>query len=204
MTLTQQQLQQILPKNKYIEHWYQAFLDILPSYDITTNLRVAAFIAQCAHESAQFTVLEENLNYRASSLQKVFPKYFPNAELAQQFANKPEAIANRVYANRMGNRDSTSGDGYKYRGRGLIQLTGYNNYIKFAESMDINIEDALDYVVTFEGAVYSACWFWQTNNLNRLADSGDMIAITKRINGGVNGLEDRMAYYKPILITLES
>jgi putative chitinase len=159
-------------------------------------------LAQCAHESGEFLFLKENLNYKAASLRKVFPKYFPTDELANQYASKPnkaEAIANRVYASRMGNGDEQSGDGYRYCGRGLIQLTGKDNYTFFAGSLGISVEEASEYLQTFEGATQSACWFWETNNLNALADKGDIVTMTKRINGGTIGLEDRIKHYEHAL-----
>ena len=188
--------------NKNISDWYNALIDVLPKYDITTPTRVAAFLAQCAHESNQFNVLKENLNYKWESLRRVFPKYFPTDELAKQYASKPNkqaAIANRVYANRMGNGPESSGDGWRYCGRGLIQLTGKNNYQAFADSIEMDISEVPDYLGTFEGAVQSACWFWDKNNLNEYADAGDIVTMTKRINGGTNGLEDRKHHYYNIL-----
>jgi putative chitinase len=199
MELTLQQLKQLLPKNPYVEHWYDALSKLLPDYDINTPQRIAAFLAQCAHESGEFTTLKENLNYRAESLQKTFHKYFPTLELAQQYAKQPEKIANRVYANRMGNGDESSGDGYLYCGRGLIQLTGKSNYQAFADSLQITPEEASQYLATFEGAAQSACWFWESNNLNALADKGDFVTMTKRINGGTIGLEDRITHYEKAL-----
>lgn len=196
---TQQQLAQIIPGNPYMDHWYHALCEILPDYDINTPQRVAAFMAQCAHESGGFKALKENLNYRAATLRKVFPKYFPTDELANQFAGKQEMIANRVYANRMGNGNEASGDGYRYCGRGLIQLTGHDNYQAFAESIETPIEELPEYLATFEGALQSACWFWETNNLNQYADSGDILTMTKRINGGTIGLEDRTKHYQHAL-----
>jgi putative chitinase len=163
---------------------------------------VAAFLAQCAHESGGFRALKENLNYRAETLRKIFPKYFPTDELAQAYANMPnkqEAIANRVYASRMGNGDEASGDGFRYCGRGLIQLTGKQNYTRFAESLEIPVEEASEFLSTFEGAIQSACWFWESNNLNQYADSGDILTMTKRINGGTIGLEDRKKHYEHAL-----
>ena len=131
------QLAQIIPGNPYLDHWYDALCEILPDYEINTPQRVAAFMAQCAHESGGFRVLKENLNYKAPSLRKIFPKYFPDDATANHYAslpNKQEAIANRIYANRMGNGDEASGDGFRYCGRGLIQLTGKENYTWFAAS----------------------------------------------------------------------
>jgi putative chitinase len=205
MELTLQQLKQLLPKNPYVENWHKALSQLLPEYEINTPQRVAAFIAQCAHESGGFMVLKENLNYRAPTLRKIFPKYFPTDEMANQYAsmpNKQEAIANLVYANRMGNGGPETGDGYRYCGRGLIQLTGKTNYTWFAASLDIPVEEAAEYLQTFEGAAQSACWFWETNNLNRFADVGDIKGLTKAINGGFIGLEDRIKHYEHALHVL--
>ena len=195
MQITKEQLSQLIPKNPYIDQWYEALSVLLPDYEINTPNRIAAFIAQCAHESASFTALHENLNYRSETLSKVWPKKFP-ASVAQQYAHKPEAIANRAYASRMGNGDEASGDGWRYCGRGLIQLTGKDNYTAFADSIGITPEEVSDYVQTFEGAAQSACWFWESNNLNQYADSVDIQTMTKRINGGTLGLEDRKKHYE--------
>jgi putative chitinase len=190
-----EQLEQIIHGNQYVSHWYTALCEILPEYNINTPERVAAFLAQCAHESGGFKFLKENLNYKAASLRKIFPKYFPTDELALQYEKKPEKIANRIYGNRMGNGDEASGDGFRYCGRGLIQLTGKENYSWFAASLEIPVEEASEYLETFEGAVQSACWFWESNNLNQWADKGDILTLTKRINGGTIGLEDRIKHY---------
>jgi putative chitinase len=163
---------------------------------------MAAFLAQCSHESGGFTALKENLNYKPATLRKIFGKYFPSDELANEYCSRPnkqEAIANRVYANRMGNGDEASGDGFRYCGRGLIQLTGKNNYTFFAGSLDIPVEEASEYLQTFEGAVQSACFFWEQNKLNQWADAGDILTLTKRINGGTIGLEDRIKHYEHAL-----
>lgn len=205
--ITQEQLKQLLPKNPYIEHWHRALEQLFPDYEINTPKRMAAFIAQCAHESAGFTALVENLNYRWQSLRKVFPKYFPNDQIAQDYASRPnkqEAIANRIYASRMGNGDEASGDGFRFRGRGLIQLTGRHNYTWFAASLEIPPEEATEYLMTFEGAAQSACWFWETNKLNQWADNGDILTLTKRINGGTIGLDDRIKHYEHALHVLEA
>jgi len=196
MEITQAQLAQIIPKNPYLDHWCSALNMILPDYEIDTPERVAAFLAQCAHESGGFVFLKENLNYKAASLRKVFPKYFPDDGIAAAYANRPEMIANRVYANRMGNSDERSGDGYRYCGRGLIQLTGKTNYQAFADSIETPVEQVTEYLGTFEGAVQSACWFWESNNLNKWADVGDILTMTKKINGGTIGLEDRKKHYE--------
>lgn len=203
--ITQEQLKQLLPKNPYISHWHKALEQLFPDYEIDTTQRMAAFIAQCAHESGSFMFLTENLNYRWQSLRKVFPKYFPTDELAQDYANRPnkqEAIANRIYASRMGNGPEESGDGYRFRGRGLIQLTGRSNYTWFAASLEISPEEATEYLTTFEGAAQSACWFWETNKLNQWADKGDILTLTKRINGGTIGLDDRIKHYEHALHVL--
>jgi putative chitinase len=196
---TKQQLKEMIPRNPYVDQWYKAISEILPEYEINTPKRVAAFLAQCAHESGGFVFLKENLNYKAASLRKVFPKYFPDDATAAAYANKPEKIANRVYANRMGNGDENSGDGWRYCGRGLIQLTGKDNYTFFAASIDVPIQEAAEYLQTFEGAVQSACFFWEQNNLNQWADKGDILTLTKRINGGTIGLEDRIKHYEHAL-----
>jgi len=200
--LTKTQLAQMVPGVPYLDYWYNALSQLLPDYEINTPQRIAAFIAQCAHESGGFKFLKENLNYKAASLRKVFPKYFPDDATANRYAslpNKAQAIANRVYANRMGNGDEASGDGYRYCGRGLIQLTGMLNYRAFAESIETPIEEVTAYLETFEGAAQSACWFWESNNLNQWADKGDILTLTKRINGGTIGLEDRIKHYNHAL-----
>ena len=202
--LSKEQLAQLIPGNPYINYWYNALEQALPEYDINTPHRVAAYVAQCAHESGGFRALKENLNYRAVTLRKVFPKYFPNDELANAYAQKPAMIANRVYGGRMGNGDEHSGDGFRYCGRGLIQLTGKDNYTRFAESIETPVEDIPEFLATFEGAVQSACWFWETNNLNRWADAGDVLTATKKINGGTIGLEDRIKHYNHALHVLEA
>lgn len=202
--LTIEQLEEIISSNPNINEWYDSLSKFLPEYDINTPERIAAFLAQCAHESAKFKVLKENLNYRWESLRRVFPKYFPTEALAKQYAHKQENIANRVYANRMGNGPEESGDGFKHCGRGLIQLTGKNNYQAFADSIDMDIEELPEYLTTFDGCVQSAAWFWNTNNLNKWADAGDIKTMTRRINGGEIGLADRTAHYEHALSVLSA
>jgi len=205
MELTKQQLKQLLPRNPYIDYWHNALSQLLPDYEINTPQRIAAFVAQCSHESGGFTALKENLNYRWETLRRLFPKYFTTDDLAKAYANMPnkqEAIANRIYASRMGNGPEDSGDGYRFCGRGLIQLTGRDNYTFFAGSLDISVEEASEYLGTFEGAAQSACWFWETNNLNKWADTGDIKELTRRINGGYIGLEDRIKHYEHALHVL--
>ena len=159
-------------------------------YEINTPLRWAHFLAQIAHESGGFTVTEENLNYKAEGLTNIFPKYFKDVD-PDDYAHNPEKIANRVYANRMGNGDEDSGDGFKFKGRGLIQLTGRSNYTAMANDLEVELEDLLEHLKTADGAVESAAWFWHKNNINKLADKDDVTAVTKKVNGGTIGLEDR-------------
>jgi putative chitinase len=201
MEITQQQLSSMLPGNPYIEHWCEALNKILPDYEINTPARIASFVAQTAHESGGYTALHENLNYKAESLCRVWPKYF-NAGNANDYAHNPEKIANRAYGGRMGNGDEASGDGWKYCGRGLIQLTGKSNYQAFADSVQADISEIPAFLQTFEGAIQSACWFWENNNLNRWADAGDIEKMTKIINGGTLGLDDRTARYNHALQVL--
>lgn len=200
--LTLNQLKQLLPRNQHVSYWHDALKQLLPDYEINTPRRMAAFIAQCAHESAQFTVLKENLNYKPMSLRKLFPKYFDTDELAQQYCSKPNkqaAIANRIYANRMGNGDESSGDGYRFSGRGLIQLTGRATWQEFADSIETSLTDLDEYMQTFEGACQSACFFWESRKLNQWADAGDIVTLTKKINGGTIGLDDRKKHYEHAL-----
>jgi len=191
---TAQKLGQCISGNPYVDHWFDALNILLPDYEINTPKRAAAFIAQCAHESGNFKALKENLNYTAASLSRVWPRLFP-PDIAEQYAHNQPKIANRAYGNRMGNGDEASGDGWKYCGRGLIQLTGKNNYQAFADSLEMSVDDVPEYLGTFEGAAQSACWFWETNNLNTFADRGDILTMTKRINGGTLGLADRQKHY---------
>lgn len=194
---TPDHLRQMIGNNPHITYWHDAISTICPDYGIDTPKRLAAFIAQCAHESANFTALRENLNYRAETLMKTWPNRFPSLTEANKYARNPQKIANKVYANRMGNGPEESGDGWRYLGRGLIQLTGRENYSWFGASVGIdNPDELIEYLGTFEGAVQSACWFWETNELNQWADKGDMKTLTLRINGGDKGLADRIKHYK--------
>ena len=176
--------------------WYEAMLDILPLWEVDTPERVAMFLAQCGHESGGFRVLSENLNYSAKALDSIFPKYFKRAGRdANEYHRQPEKIANVIYAGRMDNGNTDSGDGWRFRGGGILQLTGRYNYTKFAEAVEMSPEEAVDYVRTKEGALDSACWFWDTNGLNKYCDNMDIVGATKRINGGTIGLEDRKKHY---------
>lgn len=205
--ITIQQFKQFAPATKYAAQWHAALFGaqeelggnyLLNDYQINTPKRVAAFLAQCHHESGGFVWLTENLNYRATGLMKTFPKYFKDMETALRYEKKPDAIANYVYANRMGNGPEESGDGSRYKGRGVIQLTGKDNYFWFAASLEITPEEASEYTQTFEGAAQSACWFWETNNLNKHADSGDIRKMSIIINGGEKGMDDRELQYARI------
>jgi putative chitinase len=200
---TAEMLAQCIKKNKNPQEWYEGLCNQLPQFGIVTPARVAGFISQCQHESADFTTLSENLNYSAKGLAGTFRKYFPSEAEAKPYERKPEKIANRVYANRMGNGAESSGDGYRFCGRGLIQLTGRNNYTKFAADLGISVEDTVAYLETPAGAVSSAGWFWDQNNLNQYCDSDDFVTLTKRINGGTIGLEDRQNHYHLALDILQ-
>lgn len=204
--ITLELLQQICPQTKRdkLERFVQPLNDICVYYEITqTPQRVACFLAQLAHESGGFNFIKENLNYGAKGLMTTFKKYFPTEELAKQYERKPEKIANRVYANRMGNGPEESGDGWKFCGRGLIQLTGKDNYTRFAASLDLPLDDCVAYMETPEGACSSAGWFWDNNGLNSYCDRGDFIGLTKRINGGTIGLQDRQHHYDVALKALQ-
>jgi putative chitinase len=196
-----EKLEDILTGNKQVEEYYNALCKALPKYDITNERRVAGFLAQCAHESNNFKVLKENLNYSADGLKRIFPKYFKDVD-PNDYARQPEKIANRVYANRMNNGDEDSGDGWKYRGRGVIQLTGCDNYSRFAKDMDISLEEVVEYLETIEGAIMSAAWYWNSRKINTAADNNDIVKMTKLVNGGTIGLEDRKKHYAHILEVL--
>jgi len=167
----------------------------MAEFSIDNTARQAMFIAQCAHESGNFTTVEENLNYSADGLTKIFSKYFRDVD-PNEYAHNPAKIANRVYANRMGNGDESSGDGYRFRGRGLIQLTGKSNYQACSAALNVDLIASPDYLETAEGASRSAAWFWAHNNLNQFADADDIVGCTKRVNGGTIGLEDRTRIYE--------
>lgn len=191
---TEYDLQKALPKMKDTHTWYDLIMDILPKYDIDTPERVAMFLAQCGHESRDFNVLEENLNYSYRQLLKVFDKYF-NSSTAKAYARQPEKIANIVYANRMDNGPTESGDGWRHRGMGVIQLTGKYNQAGFAKSVGMSLDEVAEYLQTKEGALRAACWYWDMRDLNVGSDRGDIVGVTKRINGGTNGLADRKRRY---------
>ena len=179
------------------KYYINALNKILPEYKINTKLRLCHFLAQILHESGNLKYKSENLNYSAKALRSVFPKYFKTDEIANQYARKPEKIANRVYANRMGNGDEASGDGWLRRGRGLIQLTGTDNYKACTKALNVDLMKNPDLIISnAEICIKTACWFWNSKKLNELADKDDIKSITKRINGGYNGLDDRNSILK--------
>lgn len=194
--ITELQLTQILPNaGPRAGVFVGPLLTAATEFEITTPLREAAWIAQIGHESNQLRSVSENLNYSSEGLIRTFPRYF-NSSQAAVYARNPERIANRVYANRMGNGPEESGEGWRYRGAGLIQLTGKNNQHAAADYFGIDYNGIGDWLRTPEGAARSAGWFWYVNALNELADVEDMRAITRKINGGYNGLEERMELYE--------
>ena len=197
---TFEQLQEIFPqaKGENLEKYVDALNEAMYEFEINTPLRCAMFLAQCAHESGMFSAVSENLNYKAETLTKIFPKYFRDVD-PNDYAKQPEKIANRVYANRMGNGDSDSGDGFRFRGRGLIQLTGKNNYTACGEALGMDLVENSDYLATPEGAARSAAWFFQQNGCNEVADTDDVVRCTKIINGGTIGMEDRLMKYEKCL-----
>ena len=204
--VTLELLREVCPKTKatVLAKYVEPLNKIGEHFDLFENpKRMAAFLAQVAHESGGFNFVKEGLSYSAASLTKTWPKRFTSLAMAQPYARKPEKIANKVYANRMGNGTEASGDGYKFCGRGLIQLTGKDNYSRFAKSLGISLDEAVKYLETAEGAVASAGWFWDANKLNIYADKGDFVGLTKRINGGTIGLADRKHHYDIALKALK-
>jgi putative chitinase len=201
--LTKDHIIHILHGNADAAAWADAAMEILPKYEINTPNRIAGFFAQCGHESMNFTVLSENLNYRAETLEKLFSKYFSKAgRNAADYAKQPEKIANVIYAGRMSNGDTASGDGYRFRGRGVVQLTGRDNYTQFGKSVGMSPEQVIDYVTTKKGALESACWYWNSRNLNAACDANDIVKMTKLVNGGTIGLEDRRKHSEAALAVL--
>lgn len=186
----------LFPSIQHVDEFVAALNTAFEYASINTPKRIAAFLAQTGHESAGYTVFTENLNYSSAGLRKTFPKYFPTQALADQYARKPEKIANRVYANRMGNGDEASGDGWRFRGRGVIQLTGRENVTRFSEAMGLTLEEGIDYLNTIDGACMAGAWYWLDRGLNIYADEDDFTALTRAINGGLNGWEDRLRYWE--------
>jgi putative chitinase len=208
--LTKDMLRAMINNNPDSDEWFEALEQIMPKYGIDTPNRIAGFIAQCAHESADFKRLEENLNYSSKALSSVFGRYFgagKNKRNAADYARKPEMIANYVYQDKYRTKKGAlgnvnDGDGWLFRGRGLKQLTGRNNYAAFGKTVDMTAEEAVAYVSTAKGAVESACWFWDTAKLNAIADAGDIVRMSKKINGGTIGLDDRTRRWNKALAIL--
>src|SRR5213083_1521988 len=202
MATNQQQLLQILPNARQVAGVFVPALNAtMAKYQITTPARMAAFLAQVGHESCQLTVLVENLNYSAEALQRVWPARF-DAALAAKCARQPEQIANIAYASRMGNGAPASGDGWRYKGRGLIQVTDKSNYQRCGDALGLDLITSPELLEQPQHAAMSAGWFWAANGLNALADTGDLQAITRKINGGLNGYADRAAIYERALKVL--
>jgi putative chitinase len=206
--ITEGQLAAMIPTNKEVGEWCAALNEMLPKYGITTDKRIAGFIAQCAHESMDFRVLQENLNYKEATLLKVFPRYFgPGKENAAEYAGKPEKIANYVYMDKHRSKQGAlgnvkDGDGWLFSGKGLKQVTGRANTTAFGKTVGMTAEEAAAYLLTKKGALESALWFWGSRNLNEVADTGDQVRLTKIINGGDIGLADRQARYAKAMAAL--
>lgn len=174
--------------------WAEPLSEVFHRYEINTPARQAAFIGQCAHESANFKVLEENLNYSAEALMSTWPTRFPTMEIAKQYARNPEKIANKVYGGRMGNGPEETGDGWLYHGRGLIQLTGKDNYTFASDALREDFVHSPDLVLAPRWAAMTAGWYWNKRQLNKEADAGDFATMTRKINGGLIGLADRVKH----------
>ena len=184
--------------------WVDALNETFNRFGISTVRQKAAFIGQCGHECGNFRVLEENLNYRATTLMKLWPKRFPTQEIANQYERQPSKIANKVYASRMGNRDEASGDGYRFRGRGCIQLTGSDGYFHAGKALGVDFWANPDLVATPQYAALTAGWFWSTHNCNNLAEAADWVGLTKKINGGTIGFDDRVKHTNEALAVLSA
>lgn len=199
-TIDVNRFKKVFPACKDADKFCNLLDNLLPAAGIDTKERVNMFLAQCGHESGGFTAFSENLNYSAKGLRTVFPKYFPDDSVANAYERNPEKIANKVYANRMGNGPESSGDGWKYRGRGIIMITGKDNYTSFSRDSGIDAVNnpnllSSDLTVTIKSAI----WFWNKNNLNKFADTKDIVGATKKINGGTIGLEDRQDKLKKLM-----
>ena len=197
-------LKKCLPEITHPDDWLKALVDVLPKHGITTKKRVAMFLAQTGEESCDYTEIEENLNYRASTLLEIFPRYFRRLNV-NDYAHHPIKIANLVYSGRMGNGNEASGDGWKFRGRGIIQITGHDNYANCSKALfgDNRLLTTPELLLEKENAVGSACWFWEQRGLNVLSDQGNVREVTHRINGGYNGLADREERYNRAIADLK-
>ena len=200
MTVTAEQL----AKLHIGAQWVDALNETFERFGIDTPKKQAAFIGQCGHECGNFKVLEENLNYRAETLCKLWPKRFPSLEFAKQYERQPKKIANSVYSSRMGNRDEASGDGFRFRGRGCIQLTGHSSYYHAGKALGVDFVMEPDLVSSPKYAALTAGWFWSTHDCNALAQAADWTRLTKKINGGTIGLEDRIKHINHALEVLQS
>jgi len=202
---TEDKLISCIPNLQDANLWFASMGNLLPAFGVTSVKRVAMFLAQTSHESVDYRELEENLNYRATTLEEVFPRYFRDVSV-NEYANQPEKIANRVYGGRMGNGDEESGDGWRYRGRGILQITGKDNYAECSQALygDTRLLDNPDLLTTTDGAMGSAGWYWTTRALNEWSDTENIREVTRRINGGYNGLADRMQRYHRALSILAS
>ena len=206
--ITEAQLAVMIPTNKEVGEWCAALNEMLPKYGITTDKRIAGFISQCAHESSDFRVLQENLNYKEATLLKVFPRYFgPGKENAAEYAGNPQKIANYVYMDKNRSKAGALGnvkenDGFAMRGKGLKQVTGRANHEAFGKTVGMTAEEAAEYLMTKKGALESALWFWGSRKLNDVADTGDVVKLTKIINGGDIGLADRQARFAKAMAAL--
>ncbi len=206
--LTEAQLAAMIPTNKEVAEWCAALNEMLPKYEITTPKRIAGFIAQCAHESMDFRVLEENLNYKEETLLRVFPRYFgPGKANPAEYARNPQKLANYVYMDKNRSKQGALGnifenDGWAMRGKGLKQCTGRANHEAFGKTVGMTAEEAAEYLLTKKGALESALWFWGSRNLNAVADTGDVVKLTKIINGGDIGLADRQQRYAKAMAVL--
>jgi putative chitinase len=207
--LTEAQLAAMIPTNKEVGEWCAALNEMLPKYGITTDKRIAAFVSQCAHESMDFRVLEEALSYKTETLLKVFPRYFgPGKENPDEYARNPQKLANYVYMDKNRSKggalgNTQEGDGWRFRGKGLKQVTGRSNTTAFGKTVGMTAEEAAEYLLTKKGALESALWFWGSRNLNDVADTGDVVRLTKIINGGDIGLADRQARYAKAMAALD-
>ncbi len=202
MNLTVERLRAVLPRAPAA--WLDACVELMPTAGIDTPHEVASFLAQCAHESNEFTRLEENLNYSAERLMQVWPRRFPTFEIASKYERSPERLANFVYANRIGNGDEASGDGWRFHGRGPPQLTGRHNYTACGEDMGYDLLANPELLLTPYVGIRSALWFWRTHNLDELDDDEDVRLETRRINGGQTGIEHRQKLFEHILRHLEA
>ena len=182
--------------------WVDALNETFNRWQINTRTQQAAFIGQCGHECGNFKILEENLNYRAATLMKLWPKRFPTQEIANAYAGNPSKIANKVYSSRMGNRDESSGDGYRFRGRGCIQLTGSTNYYHAGQALGVDFWREPQLVATPKYASLTAGWFWFTHGCNELAERQDWTGLTKKINGGTIGLDERIRHTNEAIAVL--